>query len=125
MFGPESRQSQDQTIRLDRIFAELFDFLDQRIGLDNVLITLSADHGFMNVPEYSQSRRLDAGRVDPDKMIAATNAALSAKGASDGRYYRACPAIRPLRLSQGCRAAARRAGSSMTSGPSASGDARG
>jgi hypothetical protein len=27
-----------------------------------VLITLSADHGFMNVPEYSQSRRLDAGR---------------------------------------------------------------
>ena len=27
-------------------------------------------------PEYSQSRRLDAGRIDPDKMIAATNAAL-------------------------------------------------
>ena len=33
----------------------------------------------MNVPEYSQSRRLDAGRIDPDKMIDATNAALSAK----------------------------------------------
>jgi predicted AlkP superfamily pyrophosphatase or phosphodiesterase len=53
LFGPESRQSQDQTIRLDRIFAELFDYLDGRIGLQNVLITLSADHGFMNVPEYS------------------------------------------------------------------------
>src|SRR6185437_9480485 len=85
LFGPESRQSQDQTIRLDRIFAELFAYLDQRIGLQNVLITLSADHGFMNVPEFSQSRRLDAGRIDPDKMIDATNAALSAKF-GEGKY---------------------------------------
>jgi hypothetical protein len=53
-----------------------------------VLITLSADHGFMNVPEYSQSRRLDAGRIDPDKMIAATNAALSAKF-GEGTYITA------------------------------------
>ena len=69
LFGPESRQSQDQTVRLDRIFADLFDYLDKRIGLQNVLITLSADHGFMNIPEYSASRNLDAGRIDPDKMI--------------------------------------------------------
>ncbi len=33
LFGPESRQSQDQTIRLDRVFAELIDYLEQRIGL--------------------------------------------------------------------------------------------
>jgi predicted AlkP superfamily pyrophosphatase or phosphodiesterase len=85
MFGPESRQSHDQTVRLDRVFAELFDFLDKRIGLDNVLVTLSADHGFMNVPEYSTSRRLDAGRIDPDKMIEAVNAALSAKF-GEGKY---------------------------------------
>ena len=42
----------------------------------------------MNVPEYSQSRRLDAGRIDPDKMIEATNAALSAKF-GDGKYITA------------------------------------
>ena len=88
LFGPESRQSQDQTIRLDRIFADLFDYLDKRIGLQNVLITLSADHGFMNIPEYSASRNLDAGRIDPDKMIEATNAALSAKF-GDGKYITA------------------------------------
>ena len=68
-------------MRLDRIFAELFDYLDRRIGLQNVLITLSADHGFMNIPEYSASRSLDAGRIDPDKMIEAVNAALSASSA--------------------------------------------
>jgi Type I phosphodiesterase / nucleotide pyrophosphatase len=85
LFGPESRQSHDHTVRLDRVFADLFAFLDQRVGLDNVLITLSADHGFMNVPEYSASRRLDAGRIDPDKMVADVNAALSAEF-GDGKY---------------------------------------
>ena len=66
----------------------MFDYLDQRVGLQNVLITLSADHGFMNIPEYSASRSLDAGRIDPDKMIEATNAALSAKF-GDGKYITA------------------------------------
>jgi predicted AlkP superfamily pyrophosphatase or phosphodiesterase len=88
LFGPESRQSHDQTIRLDRLFAELFSYLDQKVGLDNVLITLSADHGFMNIPEYSSSRRLDAGRIDPEKMIADVNAALSEKY-GDGKYLTA------------------------------------
>ncbi|MGD9509030.1 MAG: alkaline phosphatase family protein, partial [Geminicoccaceae bacterium] len=85
LFGPESRQSQDQVVRLDRVFADFFAFLDQRVGLDNVLITLSADHGFMNVPEYSTSRRLDAGRIDPDKMIAEVNAALG-KQFGEGKF---------------------------------------
>jgi len=88
LFGPESRQSQDQMVRLDRVFAELISYLDQRVGLQNVLMTLSADHGFMNIPEYSASRRLDAGRIDPDKMIDAVNAALSAKF-GEGKYITA------------------------------------
>jgi predicted AlkP superfamily pyrophosphatase or phosphodiesterase len=88
LFGPESRQSHDHTARLDRVFAELFAYLDRRVGLDNVLITLSADHGFMNVPEYSASRRLDAGRIDPDKMIGDVNAALSARF-GEGKYITA------------------------------------
>ena len=85
MFGPESRQSHDQTVRLDRVFEDLFSYIDSRVGLNNVLITLSADHGFMNVPEYSVAQRLDAGRIDPDKMIVDVNAALSAKF-GEGRY---------------------------------------
>lgn len=79
VFGPESRQSQDHTLRLDRVFADLFAWLDDWVGLDNVLITLSADHGFMNVPEFSASRSLDAGRIDPARMIDDVNAALSAR----------------------------------------------
>lgn len=85
LFGPESRQSHDQTVRLDRVFADLFAFLDKEVGLDNVIITLSADHGFMNIPEFSSSRHLDAGRIDPEKLIEATNAALVAKF-GEGKY---------------------------------------
>ncbi len=54
-------------MRLDRAFANLFEYLDRRVGVKNVLITLSADHGFMNIPEYCVSRSLDADRIDPDK----------------------------------------------------------
>jgi hypothetical protein len=42
----------------------------------------------MNIPEYSSSRRLDAGRIDPEKMIADVNAALSEKY-GDGKYVTA------------------------------------
>jgi predicted AlkP superfamily pyrophosphatase or phosphodiesterase len=85
LFGPESRQSHDHTLRLDRVLADLFAYVDARVGAENVLVTLSADHGFMNIPEYSGSRRLDAGRIDPEHMIAEVNKALSAKF-GDGRY---------------------------------------
>lgn len=85
LFGPESKQAQDHILRLDRVFAEFFQYLDNWVGLENVLVTLSADHGFMNIPEYSASKNLDAGRVDPEKMIEAVNAHLSKKF-GDGKY---------------------------------------
>lgn len=85
LFGAESKQAQDHTLRLDLVFADFFEFLDKWVGLDNILITLSADHGFMNIPEYSASKNLDAGRIDPDKMIEETNAALSKKF-GEGKY---------------------------------------
>lgn len=86
LFGAESKQAHDHTLRLDRVFEDFFSYLDRRFGLDNVLITLSADHGFMNIPEYSASRRIDAGRIDPEKMIEAVNAHLWARFPSlDGK----------------------------------------
>jgi hypothetical protein len=78
-FGPETRVSQDHMLRLDRSLAAFFDYLDSRVGLDKVLITLSADHGFMNVPEYSAAHGLGGARLDAGKMTAALNAALQAR----------------------------------------------
>ena len=73
-FGPESIQSMDHLIRLDRTLAKFFDMIDAQVGRDNVLSVLTADHGFMNTPEYSTARGFDAGRVDPSETRKAVNA---------------------------------------------------
>lgn len=78
-FGPESRISQDHLLRVDRALAAFFDYLDSRIGLDKVVITLSADHGFMNAPEYSAANGLGGARLDSKQMMAALNAALQSR----------------------------------------------
>jgi len=53
-------------LRLDRILASLFAFLDEAVGLENTLIVLSADHGGPEAPEYAQSIGIDAGRFPFD-----------------------------------------------------------
>lgn len=66
LFGPSSLESEDNILRLDRILASFFDFLDKAIGLKNTLIVLSADHGGPEAPEYLQSIGIDAGRFSFD-----------------------------------------------------------
>lgn len=64
MFGPSSLESEDNILRLDRILAELFEFVDKTVGLENTLIVLSADHGAPEAPEYMRSLGMEAGRFD-------------------------------------------------------------
>jgi len=54
LFGPASLETEDNILRLDRILASLFRFLDETVGLENTLIVLSADHG---APIQRQIRR--------------------------------------------------------------------
>jgi len=66
LFGPSSLESEDNILRLDRILASLFSFLDKTIGLENTLVVLSADHGGPEAPEYVQSIGIEAGRFSFD-----------------------------------------------------------
>jgi len=67
IFGPSSLEAEDNLLRLDRTLAKLFDYIDRRIGLENTLIVLSADHGGPEAPGYWQSFGIDAGFVVPDQ----------------------------------------------------------
>ncbi len=78
-FGPESRVSQDHLLRVDRALAGFFDYLDKRIGLDKVVVALTADHGFMNAPEYSAAIGLGGARLNSPKLMADLNEALAAR----------------------------------------------
>ncbi len=66
VFGPSSLEAEDNILRLDRTLADLFAFVDQKVGLENTLIVLSADHGGPDTPGYLESLNIPAGYVDPD-----------------------------------------------------------
>ena len=76
-YGPESRMSHDHLQQIDRRIARFFAFLDRRVGVDNVLVVLTADHGFANTAEFSQARHMDALRVNPKALLEKLNAALA------------------------------------------------
>ena len=62
LFGPSSLETEDNILRLDRTLADLFQFIDEKVGLDKTLIVLSADHGAPEAPEYMGELGLSTGR---------------------------------------------------------------
>lgn len=76
-YGPESRLSQDHLLQLDRQLQAFFGYLDAKVGAGNYVALLSADHGFMDTPEWSRRQGKDAGRLNPGQALASLNAGLS------------------------------------------------
>ncbi|MEJ2308775.1 MAG: alkaline phosphatase family protein [Gammaproteobacteria bacterium] len=69
MFGASSLESEDNMARLDRTLAKLFAHVDRKVGLDNTLIVLSADHGQPEVPGHLHERGIrDAHFFDTDAL---------------------------------------------------------
>jgi Type I phosphodiesterase / nucleotide pyrophosphatase len=68
LFGPSSLECEDNLLRLDRTLAELFKFVDQRVGLANTVIVLSSDHGAAEIPGYMNEFGIDAKYFDPDVL---------------------------------------------------------
>jgi predicted AlkP superfamily pyrophosphatase or phosphodiesterase len=64
-YGPNSMEVQDTYLRLDRDLASFFDFLDSRVGKENYLLFLTADHGILEIPEFLQEQGLPAARFQP------------------------------------------------------------
>jgi predicted AlkP superfamily pyrophosphatase or phosphodiesterase len=66
LFGPASLEQEDNLLRLDRVLASFFAFLDEEIGLENTLIVLSADHGGPEAPEHAAGEGTPTGRFALD-----------------------------------------------------------
>lgn len=78
--GPDSHEMMDSYLRLDRMLAQFFQFLDQRVGLDRCLIVLTADHAVGSLPErvIAEHGPGSAGRVTLDGLNATLTRALDA-----------------------------------------------
>jgi predicted AlkP superfamily pyrophosphatase or phosphodiesterase len=56
LFGASSLEIEDNLVRLDQTLTDLLAYVDKRVGLDNTLIVLSADHGQPEVPGHLHER---------------------------------------------------------------------
>jgi arylsulfatase A-like enzyme len=77
--GPDSPEVQAMTLATDRQLAEFFAFLGHQVGLANVWIALSADHGIAPLPSVAANLRIPAAGLDSDKMRGRLNNLLSAR----------------------------------------------
>ncbi|HLQ58572.1 MAG TPA: alkaline phosphatase family protein [Gemmatimonadales bacterium] len=73
-FGPDSREIHDQILRLDHYLAWFLKRLTDRVGRDNIVIVLTADHGVTSFPERTRAKTGgSAYRVSLDTLIPAVN----------------------------------------------------
>jgi len=66
-FGPESHEIEDMMLQLDRQLDGFMKFLDTRMGLQNTLIALTADHGTSPLPEQHAAE--GARRISSKKIL--------------------------------------------------------
>ena len=78
-YGPDSPEVHDISVRTDRLFAKLFAFLDSQVGMDHVLLVMTADHGVAPVPEVEAGRRMPGGRFPVRSVQDAVEGALQKK----------------------------------------------
>jgi predicted AlkP superfamily pyrophosphatase or phosphodiesterase len=84
--GPDSPQMRSMALDLDRSLAEFFNFLGHQIGMANVWMALSADHGIAPLPEFAKTLRLPAANLDAKALRAQINSLLSKKYAKTADY---------------------------------------
>lgn len=110
MWGPDSWEVLDLTLRLDRALGQLFTTLDTKVGVGEWAVVLTSDHGATPVVERGKP---GARRIPTRELISTIEAALApygkgpfvAKIASDNVYLD--PAAKLARKDEALEAAAR------------------
>tara|TARA_Y100000589_G_scaffold162041_1_gene153958 strand:- start:20196 stop:21833 length:1638 start_codon:yes stop_codon:yes gene_type:complete len=68
-FGPYSVEIEDMYIRLDLEIKKLIDNLNKKVGEDNFVLFLTADHAVVPVPQYLIDNKLPGGYFFIDECI--------------------------------------------------------
>ena len=77
--GPDTPEMHAMALALDRQLADFFNFLGHQIGLANLWIALSADHGVSPAPVAAAKLHIPSQNLSPDELQARMNKALSSK----------------------------------------------
>jgi predicted AlkP superfamily pyrophosphatase or phosphodiesterase len=82
-FGPNSVETEDTYLRLDRELGDLLNFLDSKVGKDQYIIFLSADHGAAHVPAFAKENKMPAGNINLQTLFNKLNESLKLKFGKD------------------------------------------
>jgi predicted AlkP superfamily pyrophosphatase or phosphodiesterase len=107
-FGPDAPEVKDTLQRTDRTLGRFLRFLDSEIGLKNVLVVFTGDHGVAPVPEVNAARMMPGGRIQLDAIQQTIQAALGAKygegkwivGRTEGSLYLNLDLMREKKLAR-------------------------
>jgi predicted AlkP superfamily pyrophosphatase or phosphodiesterase len=78
-YGPDSDSEEQMILSLDRDLDSFNTWLDQTVGLKNVWMALSADHGIAPIPSEAAKLGIDSAVVDMKALYAKLNAELNAR----------------------------------------------
>jgi predicted AlkP superfamily pyrophosphatase or phosphodiesterase len=77
--GPDSDFQEQMILGLDRDLDGFFTWLDQTVGLNNVWLALTADHGVAPIPGEAAKLGIDSGLVNLETLYADLNKALNGR----------------------------------------------
>ena len=83
--GPDSPEVHDISVLTDRILGKLLDFVDSKLGANNYVFVMTADHGVTPVPEVNRERRMPGGRIPEKDILGAVQNSLAEKF-GDGKW---------------------------------------
>jgi predicted AlkP superfamily pyrophosphatase or phosphodiesterase len=95
VWGPDSQEVLDVTLRTDLIVKDLLAMLDAKVGKGRYVLALTADHGVCPLPEASKARGKDAGREPDDLLKKKANAFLVEKFGGDSKTLYVVEAAHP------------------------------
>ena len=78
-FGPNSIEIEDTYLRLDNDIAAFLKFLDGKLGKNNYLLFLTADHGVANIPGFLHEHNIPAGLFTQPSLTKELNQFLEKK----------------------------------------------
>ena len=68
-YGPHAAEIQDTYIRLDKDLSKLLKTIESKVGFENVVVFLTADHGVVSEPNELIKRNIPAGYFESSIMI--------------------------------------------------------
>jgi predicted AlkP superfamily pyrophosphatase or phosphodiesterase len=79
MFGPNSIEIEDTYLRLDKDLADLFKTLDAKVGKNQWLVFLTADHGAAHTIGYMKEHKLPGDYFSTGPLVDSLNRILNQK----------------------------------------------